>query len=134
MHALSAAVHAVLVSRAVSTANQARLRELLEFVESVRKDEGVLLQLTPEAMDLFRAGVEDRPAVCYQCVVAMAPKMPALGLIDTALHPGRAAARAVFTVLHSITRRWTRPILVGLQRRPRGTCGNWCALSGRVRC
>jgi triacylglycerol esterase/lipase EstA (alpha/beta hydrolase family) len=103
MHAVSAAVHAVLVSRAVSSANQARLRELLEFVESVRKDEGVLLQLTPEAMDLFRAGVEDRPGVCYQCVVAMAPKRPVLGLLDTMAHPSRAAARAVFSVLHSIT-------------------------------
>ena len=103
MHALSAAVHAVLVSRAVSCANQARLRELLEFVESMRKDEGVLLQLTPEAMDLFRAGVENRPGVHYQCVVAMAPKPPESGLLDAILHPSRATARALFQALCSIT-------------------------------
>jgi hypothetical protein len=105
LHALSAAARTVLVSRVVSTANHVRIRELLKFLESIRNDDGVLAQLTPEAMDLFRAGVEDRPGVVYQCVAAMAPKRKGLGLFKTVLHPGRAAAAALFHTLHSITSR-----------------------------
>ena len=32
------------------------------------------MQLMPEAMDLFQAGVEDRPGVRYQCVATYAPE------------------------------------------------------------
>src|SRR5690606_12774285 len=43
--------------RALSPATS---RELRDYLDAITKDQGAVIQLTPEAMDLFQAGVEDR--------------------------------------------------------------------------
>jgi hypothetical protein len=53
--------------------DDARSREVRLYLDAIQKDQGAIIQVTPEAMDLFQAGVEDRPGVRYQCVATMAP-------------------------------------------------------------
>jgi triacylglycerol lipase len=43
------------------------------FMEEVRATPHLIPQLMPEALDLFNAGVRDRPGVRYGCVIARCP-------------------------------------------------------------
>jgi len=73
------------------------------YLEAIASDQGAVLQLTPEAIDLFEAAVTDRAGIDYGCVVAGVPK-PREELRPLALlHPQRVALRALFRVLHEIT-------------------------------
>jgi hypothetical protein len=46
---------------------------LWEFVREISKDQGAMVQLTPESMDLFNASVPDRENVKYACFVSASP-------------------------------------------------------------
>jgi hypothetical protein len=80
-------------------------REVRDYLDAITKDQGAVIQLTPEAMDLFQAGVEDRPDVTYQCVCAMAPAPSAARLARAMLSPWRAVSSTLFTTLYGITSR-----------------------------
>ncbi len=43
------------------------------YLNDIERDQGALLQLTPEGIDLFDAAVADRAGVRYGCVVAAVP-------------------------------------------------------------
>ncbi|HCF59906.1 MAG TPA: triacylglycerol lipase [Myxococcales bacterium] len=47
-----------------------------DFIRSVAHDQGAIVQLTPEAMDIFNAAVTNRPGVRYSSVIAAAPPPP----------------------------------------------------------
>jgi triacylglycerol lipase len=80
-------------------------REVRDYLDAITKDQGAVIQLTPEAMDLFQAGVEDRPGVVYQSTCAMAPSPSARRLARTMLSPWRAVSSTLFTTLYGITSR-----------------------------
>jgi hypothetical protein len=80
-------------------------RELRDYLDAITKDQGAVIQLTPEAMDLFQAGVEDRPGVVYQCTCAMAPAPSARRVARAMLSPWRAVSSTLFTALYGITSR-----------------------------
>ncbi|MBK8216192.1 MAG: hypothetical protein IPK71_20880 [Myxococcales bacterium] len=84
----------------------AKSREVRAYLDAIKGDQGAVIQLTPEAMDLFQAGVEDRAGVRYQCVVGAAPPPTALGLAKHALSPWRMLSHALFTTLYGITARY----------------------------
>ena len=46
---------------------------IAQFMEQVRAQPHLIPQLMPEALDLFNAGVRDRPGVRYGCVIARCP-------------------------------------------------------------
>ena len=46
-------------------------REVQAWMARIQDDQGAILQLTPESMDLFSATVEDRPGVRYQCTAQL---------------------------------------------------------------
>jgi hypothetical protein len=76
------------------------------YLDAIRRDQGAVIQLTPEAMDLFQAGIEDRPGVDYQCTCAQAPP-PTPGTLARSLSgPWRAISSAIFTTLYGITARY----------------------------
>ena len=76
-----------------------------KYLAAIASDQGALLQLTPEAIDLFRAAVTDRAGIHYGCVIAGVPE-PREELRPLALlHPQQVALRALFRVLHGITAR-----------------------------
>ena len=80
--------------------------EVRGYLDAIRRDQGAMIQLTPEAMDLFQAGVEDRPGVDYQCTCAQAPP-PTPGTLARSLSgPWRAISSAIFTTLYGITARY----------------------------
>jgi triacylglycerol lipase len=79
--------------------------EVRTYLGAIQQDQGAMLQLSPEAMDLFAAGFEDRPGVAYQSTASMAP-LPTPGKwVRTLGHPWRAVSLALFTALHGITSR-----------------------------
>ena len=60
--------------------DDARSREVRAYLDAIKQDQGAIIQLTPEAMELYQAGVTDRPGVAYQSTASMAPP-PSLGVI-----------------------------------------------------
>jgi hypothetical protein len=77
--------------------------EVRAWLRKIRDDRGAVTQLTPEAMDVFDAGVRDRPGLRYQCVASWAP---ASRPIDWAVHlrtPWAALSAALFQLIHRTT-------------------------------
>jgi hypothetical protein len=81
-------------------------REVRDYLDAIMKDQGAIIQLTPEAMDLFLSGVEDRPGVAYQSVCAMAPAPSAGRLVRSLRSPWRALSSALFATLYGISARY----------------------------
>jgi triacylglycerol lipase len=84
-----------------ATSSEVRL-----YLDAIQRDQGAVIQLTPEAMDLFQAGIEDRPGVHYQCTVAMAPAPTTARLARSLTSPWRALSTTLFTTLYGITSRY----------------------------
>jgi len=76
-----------------------------KYLGEIERDQGALLQLTPEGIDLFDAAVADRDGVDYGCVVAAVPT-PRMELTAGALlSPDHLVLRALFRLLHGLTAR-----------------------------
>ena len=91
------------VDSLIGLVDDARKPEVRAYLNAIKIDQGGMLQLTPEAMDLMIAGFDDRAGVTYQSTVSMAPT-PALGKwIRTLGHPWQAISLALFTAIHRIT-------------------------------
>jgi hypothetical protein len=95
-----------LTDRLLGVLEPAKSREVRLYLDAIKGDQGAVIQLTPEAMDLFHAGVEDRPGVTYQCVVTAAPPPKALGLAKHVLSPWRMISHGLFTTLYGLTARY----------------------------
>jgi triacylglycerol lipase len=77
--------------------------EVRAFLAAVEDDQGSMLQLSPESMDLVTAGFEDRPGVVYQSTVSMAPSPKPRRWLETFGQPWRAVSLSLFFGLHRIT-------------------------------
>lgn len=82
-----------------------RGKEVREYLQMILEDQGALIQLAPEAMDLFQAGVENRPGVEYQCVATMAPPPSPQRWAKSLLHPIGAVSMGLFTALFGLSAR-----------------------------
>ncbi len=82
--------------------------DLRRYVDEIGSDQGAMVQLMPEAMDLFIAGVEDRPGVAYRSTVSMAPPPSARTILPELLHPWSAMSGTVFATIYAITSRFDR--------------------------
>jgi triacylglycerol lipase len=98
-----------LVDRAVEATirvlDEASSRELRAWLKLLRDDQGGIVQLMPEAMDLFQAGVEDRPSVRYQCVATFAPPPGVTGWLGALRSPWGALSATIFALFYNITAR-----------------------------
>ena len=83
--------------------DDAASRDLRDWLRQVRDDQGGVVQLMPEAMDLFQAGVEDRPGVRYQCVASYAPRAGVRDWVGSVRSPWAAASALLFRSLHAVT-------------------------------
>jgi hypothetical protein len=75
------------------------------YLGEIERDQGAVLQLTPEGVDLFDAAVADRPGIRYGCVVAGVPPPQEQGVGSELLDPEYLALRALFRLLHALTSR-----------------------------
>jgi hypothetical protein len=86
--------------------DDARSREVRDYLEAIKEDQAALVQLTPEAMDLFQAGIEDRPGVLYQSTASMAPAPTPIGWVRTIVRPWVTVSHSIFAALYGITSRY----------------------------
>lgn len=83
--------------------------ELFDYLAAVAVDQGALLQLTPEAIDLFNAAVLDRPSVDYACFVTAAPPPglpPIPGASASSIY--ESATNVIFNLIYRLTARESR--------------------------
>jgi hypothetical protein len=85
--------------------DEVRGKEVREYLQMILEDQGALIQLAPEAMDLFQAGVENRDGVEYQCVATMAPPPSPQRWARSLLHPWGAISMSLFTALFGLSSR-----------------------------
>ena len=75
------------------------------YLGEIQRDQGAVLQLTPEGIDLFDAAVADNPGISYGCVVAGVPKPREDFKLKELLDPEYVVLRALFRLLHALTSR-----------------------------
>jgi hypothetical protein len=76
-----------------------------KYLGEIEQDQGAVLQLTPEGIELFDAAVADRTGIDYGCVVAGVPKPRERLKANELLNPEYVALRALFRLLHALTAR-----------------------------
>jgi triacylglycerol lipase len=74
--------------------------EISEFLGKVRVDQGAIVQIMPEAMDLFNAATENRPGVRYGSIVSAAPPPRSLRIARRIRSPYTALTAAMFSTLY----------------------------------
>jgi hypothetical protein len=85
--------------------DEARSTEVRGYLDAIKQDQGAIIQVMPEAMDLFIAGVEDRPGVLYQSTASMAPPPSPRKWITSLGRPWSAISAVLFATLHQLTSR-----------------------------
>ena len=92
----------------VRVLDDARGQDVRDYLDAISGDQGAMVQLMPEAMDLYVAGVEDRVGVLYQSTASMAPAPSANMVLPALPHPWRVVSGGIFAILHGITSRFDR--------------------------
>ncbi len=91
------------VKSVVGLVDDARSPEVRTFLGAIEDDQGSMLQLSPEAMDLVVAGFADRPGVRYQATASMSPTPKPRRWLKTIGHPWQSVSLSLFYALHRIT-------------------------------
>lgn len=91
-----------LLLRFVDERGRADVREMLH---KIRIDQGGVIQITPEAMDLFNAAAEDAPHVRYASTVSAGPAPAPARLGRKIRSPYAAMTAAMYATLWGITSR-----------------------------
>ena len=85
--------------------DDARSREVRAYLDEIGQDQGAMVQLMPEAMELYQAGVGDRDGVTYQCTVSMAPPPSPMNWVRAIRSPWATLSTSIFAALWAITSR-----------------------------
>jgi hypothetical protein len=85
--------------------DDARSREVRLYLDAIVQDQGAMVQLMPEAMELYQAAVRDRDGVAYQCTAAMAPPPSPMNWVRAITSPWATLSTSIFAVLWGITSR-----------------------------
>ncbi len=80
-------------------------REVRQWLEGIRGDQGGVIQLTPEGMDLFNAACTDAPGVRYGSIVTASPVPAARTILRQARGPYAALSGTVYSTVYRITGR-----------------------------
>jgi triacylglycerol esterase/lipase EstA (alpha/beta hydrolase family) len=78
---------------------------MFAFLDAVKSDQGLVIQLTPEAMDLIHAALPDNPGIRYGCVITAAPPSLQAFAPRDFRSPDRAIFASLFIALHAIVGR-----------------------------
>jgi len=74
-----------------------------KYLGAIQQDQGALLQLTPEGIELFDAAVADRTGIAYGCVVAGVASPRESWTLSELGDPEYFVLRALFRLLHALT-------------------------------
>ena len=77
--------------------------EITDYLSKVKTDQGAVIQITPEAMDLFNAAVENAEHIRYGSVVAAAPRPSSLKAARRVRSTYMAFTAALYTTLYQFT-------------------------------
>lgn len=77
--------------------------EITNYLSKVQTDQGAVIQITPEAMDLFNAAVENAEHVRYGCVLAASPRPSSLKAARRIRSAYMAFTAALYTTLYQFT-------------------------------
>ncbi len=79
-----------------------RRRAVRTLLRDVVRDQALMLQLTPEAMEVFNASVLPRPGIRYGAVVAQAARPSLRSTLGVGLDPAAQVTHALYGALHQI--------------------------------
>ncbi|HWP09278.1 MAG TPA: hypothetical protein VNN72_26225 [Polyangiaceae bacterium] len=82
--------------------------EISDFLGKVRIDQGAIVQIMPEAMDLFNAATENRPGVRYGSIASAAPPPGSLRIARRIRSPYTGLTAAMFSTLYQLAGRRPR--------------------------
>ena len=85
--------------------DEASSREVRAFLRRIRDDQGGVVQLMPEAMDMFQALVENRPGVRCQSVASYAPGVSRSDWLGAVRSPWAAISAGLFAIFYNVTAR-----------------------------
>jgi triacylglycerol lipase len=91
--------------RLLTVLDDARSHEVRAYLDAIEKDQGAMVQLMPEAMELFQASVLDRPGVRYQCTASMAPPPSPGKWARQLVSPWGTLSMTIFAALWELTAR-----------------------------
>jgi hypothetical protein len=86
--------------------DDARSREVRAYLDAIGEDQGAMVQLMPEAMELYGAIARDRPGVAYQCTASMAPPPSPMNWVRAITSPWGTLSTSIFAALWGITSRY----------------------------
>ena len=92
-----------LSQRLLGNFSATRRRAVARLMREVGEDQSLLLQLTPEAMDLFEATVRERPGVAYGCVVTRSRPPGVATTWAAGLDPGAQAIHAIYAAIYRVS-------------------------------
>jgi triacylglycerol lipase len=74
--------------------------EIRDWFDGIRSDQGGVIQLTPESMDIFNAAVENNPKLRYGCVATRTPLPGPIRVARNLRTPIQALSAAFFSTLY----------------------------------
>src|SRR5260370_30225070 len=96
-----------LIDRITETIVRARdaasSRDLRAYLGGLRDDQGVIIQLAPESMELFCLAVEDNADVFYQSTASYAPAPGVRHWARSLASPWTSPSATIFTTLYQLT-------------------------------
>ena len=87
----------------VRALDDATSRDLRSYLAGLRDDQGGIIQLSPESMDLFALSVEDNPDVVYQSTASYAPAPGVRHWARSLASPWTSPSATIFTTLYQLT-------------------------------
>ncbi|HEX9298145.1 MAG TPA: hypothetical protein VF881_20030 [Polyangiaceae bacterium] len=78
-------------------------RDLRGYLAGLRDDQGGIIQLSPESMELFCLSVEDNPDVYYQSTASFAPSPGVRHWARSLASPWTSPSATIFTTLYQLT-------------------------------
>jgi triacylglycerol lipase len=79
--------------------------EVRDWLDGVRRDQGGIIQVTPEAMDIFNAATEDADGVGYASLASASPPPAPIRLMTRVRSPAQALSATIYATVHSVTSR-----------------------------
>ena len=79
--------------------------ELWKFIEQISQDQGAMVQLTPESMDMFNAAAPDRKGIEYVSFVSASPPPNLRGFMIRPRNLYQPVTHAIYALCHTLTGR-----------------------------